>query len=302
MNQLRAIEIDQPIPSPLKYAYRNKCEFTIGYRLVPDDRGEGKNNTLIPTTTGGEKEAVDATLTMGDGVTKEGDDGEDEKVAADDLNSTTNPHTSITTSSLSTSTSNAEFRKVPAAGFLAQGWNGGIYPPHPLQNMPDWSCGIADIFNDFLPTSSIPPYDSKAHRGVWRTVTVRCSLRTRECMVIVLHAPATGGAGAREDGSDDYTRTFDDEKVRLVGMLTKGAIPTPKRDFPEGHSDDTYTADNSGATTPSSAAGMSKSGSEEEKVGGNNNNDGGIRVTSIYFQEYDGLSLPTPDHPVQVSF
>ena len=26
----------------------------------------------------------------------------------------------------------------------------------------------------------------------------------------------------------------------------------------------------------------------------------GIRVTSIFFQEYEGLSSPSPDHPVQV--
>ena len=26
----------------------------------------------------------------------------------------------------------------------------------------------------------------------------------------------------------------------------------------------------------------------------------GLKVTSIYFQEFDGLSQPSPDHPVQV--
>jgi hypothetical protein len=152
VNQLRAIEIDQPIPSPLKYEYRNKCEFTIGWRLVPGDRGDGGDNSLMPTTTGGGNEGVDAAPTAGDGITKEGDDSEVDATA--NLNTTTNSSTSTT----------VEFRKVPAAGFLPQGWNGGVYPPHPLQNMPDWSCGIADIFNDFLPTSSIPPYDSKVHR------------------------------------------------------------------------------------------------------------------------------------------
>lgn len=142
--------MDQPIPSPLKYEYRNKCEFTIGWRLVPGDRGEGGDNSLMPTTTGGGNEGVDAAPTAGDGITKKGDDRKVEKAATANLNNTTN----------STSTT-VEFRKVPAAGFLPQGWNGGVYPPHPLQNMPDWSCGIADIFNVFLPTSSIPPYDSK---------------------------------------------------------------------------------------------------------------------------------------------
>ena len=314
--------MDQPIPSPLKYEYRNKCEFTIGWRLVPGDRGEGGDNSLVPTTTGGGNE-VDAAPMAGDGITKEGDDSKVEKAATANLNTTTNSRTPTT----------VEVRKVPAVGVLPQGWNGGVYPPHPLQNMPNWSCGVADIFNDFLPTSSIPPYDSKvyritglilipslsysdlvflfdspvhsrfqAHRGVWRTVTVRCSLRTRECMLIVVHAPATGGAGARDDGSDDYTLAFEDEKARLVGVLTKGAIPTPKRDFPDCHWNDNYAADTSEATTPSPAAGMKKSGIEQERGEENTNYDGGIRVTSIYFQEYEGLSLPSPDHPVQVSF
>jgi hypothetical protein len=46
---------------------------------------------------------------------------------------------------------------------------------------------------------------------------------------------------------------------------------------------------------------MKKSGTEQERDEENTNDDGGIRVTSIYFQEYEGLSLPSPDHPVQVS-
>ena len=80
------------------------------------------------------------------------------------------------------------------------------------------------INTEFLPNSNIPPYDSKTHRGVWRSVTIRASLRTRECMIIVLHAPAKGSAGARDDGSDDYTSVFEEEKARLVELLTSGVI------------------------------------------------------------------------------
>lgn len=89
-------------------------------------------------------------------------------------------------------------------------------------------------------------------------------------MVIVLHAPAKGGVGAKEDRSDDYTDVFESEKQRLVDMLTKDALPTPKRDFPEGY------------------------------VREVNESDGGIKVTSVFFQEYEGLSNPSPEHPVQV--
>jgi len=165
---------------------------------------------------------------------------------------------------------NEEFVKTPACGFLAQGWSGGVYMPHILPNIPDWACGLSDILNDFLKSSPIPPYDSKVHRGLWRVFTLRCSIRTKEALVIVLHAPAKGGAGARDGGLDDYTGTFESEKKRLVEMLTKEAIPVPTRDLPESHVSEPRARDGTD-----------------------------IRVTSIFFQEFDGLSHPPVDHPVQ---
>ena len=59
-------------------------------------------------------------------------------------------------------------------------------------------------------------------------------------MVIVLHAPAKGGAGALEDGSDAIDpEVFEGEKKRLLELLTKGVIHTPKRDdYPIDHVDD----------------------------------------------------------------
>ena len=98
-------------------------------------------------------------------------------------------------------------------------------------------------------------------------------------MVIVLHAPASGGVGAKEDGSDDYSKIFEGEKQRLVKMLTRGVIPKPKRAFPKGHVKEV----------------------EEKEGNGCGKEDQGIRVTSIFFQQYEGLSSPSPDHPVQVS-
>ena len=311
IHQNRAIEMDQPVPSPNIYEYRNKCEFTVGYRLVSlkeddeeeeeDDKqpmvmkngGDGgslkeeeeeEEEEMMTVEEGGKDEdmkKVGGTVVEGDWVMV------DENVKTEDESATAvvgNAKVVASTASkdgdddaITPQPPTSTFQKVPACGFLAQGWSGGVYPPHTLQNMPDWSCGLADIFNDFLPTSKMPPYDSKIHRGIWRTITLRCSLRTKECMVIVMHAPPKGGAGAKDDGSDDYTTVFEEEKNRLVKMLTKDVIPTPVRDFPEDHvvKDD----------------GKRNADSSEE----------GIRVTSIYFQEYDGLSHPTVDHPVQVS-
>ena len=164
-------------------------------------------------------------------------------------------------------------KKIPAAGFLASGWAGGVTSPHCLQNTPDWACSVADILNEYLPTSPLKPYDSKVHRGFFRSFTIRCSLRTREIMVIVVHAPASGGVGAAEDGSDDFSGVFEEEKKKLVDLLTKDVLKIPTRDFPEGFV-------------------------REEAVNGESCEE--LKVTSVFFQEFEGLSQPGPDHPVQV--
>ena len=256
VGEKRSIEMEDVVPSPRLLEYRNKCEFTCGYRhtkkkvVVEEEEGVVKVVGREVDGDGGETKSVDgATTTTNDDVAK--DEVEVTPAAAEET-----------------------IQKTPAAGFLAQGWSGGVYLPHCLQNMPDWSCGLADIFNEFLATSPIPPYDSKVHQGIWRTITLRCSLRTKECMAIVVHAPAVGGVGKRDCGSDDYSTVFESEKQRLVDMLTKDVIPTPLRDFPEGYQKE-----------------------EEEETSGDEN--GGIKVTSIFFQEYVGLSNPPPQHPVQ---
>ena len=72
----------------------------------------------------------------------------------------------------------------------------------------------------------------------------------------------------------------------MVELLTSGVIPTVERSFPiECHV-------SSDEKAPSSLKGNPKDRNAE---GGD-----GIRVTSIFFQEYEGLSNPSPDHHVQV--
>lgn len=268
--------MQHPIPSPRKSEYRNKVEFTFGYQLIPDENDEveekdEREGGVISVENDANEEST--TLTAADA---EGEETDNNVVKA---------------ATIATNTANT-YRKVPAVGFLAQGWAGGVYPPHPLQNIPNWSCSIADIINsDFLPKSSIPPYDSRTHRGVWRSVTIRASLRTKECMIVVLHAPARGGAGARVDGSDDYSSVFEQEKARLVGLLTMGVIPSVQRNFPiEDHNGN----ENENAAIASRLEGYT----DDDDSNGNR----GIRVTSIFFQEYEGLSNPSPDHAVQVSY
>lgn len=163
--------------------------------------------------------------------------------------------------------------KTPAVGFLAGGWSGGVSSPHFASNIPDIVCGIADIINEFLRESPIPPYTADDHRGIWRTITIRSSERTKQCMVVICHAPASGGDGARSDGSDDYSSVFEKEKERLVKMLTD-KIPKPKREL---------------------------SGPGTEQISNTEEIDEycNYQVTSLFFQEFGGLSNPPPQHPVQ---
>ena len=237
----RVINVEQPVPSPLVYEYRNKVEFTAGWRNVKVE----KEIEDEPKSTRDESQR-----SQSEKATDSGENG-----AAGDETAT-------------------DIKKIPAAGFLASGWAGGVTPPHCLQNTPDWACSIADILNGYLPTSPLKPYDSKIHRGFFRSFTVRCSLRTREIMVIVVHAPAKGGVGAMEDGSDDFSAVFEEEKKKLILLLTGDVLKAPKRDFPK---DFARTNDIDGGSCE------------------------GLKVTSVFFQEFEGLSQPGPDHPVQVS-
>jgi tRNA (uracil-5-)-methyltransferase len=144
----------------------------------------------------------------------------------------------------------ADPEKIPAVGFMATGWAGGVSRPDCCANIPSEACALADIFDDFLSNSPLLPYDSKVHAGFWRTLTIRTSRRTMECMVIIMHAPPV-----EKDGTDN-SEHFKKEKARLLSLLTAAELPVP--DQPP------------------------------------------LKVTSIFFQEFDGLSSPPPEHPVQV--
>lgn len=144
--------------------------------------------------------------------------------------------------------------KIPAVGFMATGWAGGVSRPHVCKNIPTEACQLVDLVDAFLDTSPLPPYDSKVHAGFWRMMTLRTSRRTRECMVIVQHTPTTGGVG---DSSNYYAEHFESERARLVSALTTAELPIP--------------------------------------------NDEPMKVTSVFFQEFGGLSHPPPEYPVQVS-
>jgi len=119
--------------------------------------------------------------------------------------------------------------------------------------------------------------------------------------LIFLHAPPSGGAGKRETGEDNYTEHWESEKQRLVKMLTEGNVPMPEPTFPDvTHKEPDLEGPASfliGKLPPTSTLVTGQGINTSEK------NESfqleGMKVTSIYFQEYDGLSNPRPEHPVQ---
>ena len=121
-------------------------------------------------------------------------------------------------------------RKIPSVGFIASGWSGGVSHPHILANISSEVCAIVDILEEFLATSLIPPYDSYEHKGMWRMLTIRISECTRECMVIIMHAPLSSGIGANDD-TDDYTDVFESKKACLLSMLVGRDLLIPERQY-----------------------------------------------------------------------
>lgn len=187
-------------------------------------------------------------------------------------------------------TTNAQeaMKMIPSVGFHASGWSGGVSRPHMLSNIPSEACAIADVVNEFLKDSPTAPYDSRAHRGLWRVLTIRISRRTKECMIIISHAPPSGGVGAKDD-TDDCSNVFQSEKARLLSMLTDAALTVPRCDYKvvateKESSDETETTKQ--AVTPVEEDEAPKS----------------FRVTSVFFQEFDGVSNPGPEHPVQHAY
>ena len=171
-----------------------------------------------------------------------------------------------------------EVIRVPSVGFLPFGWRNDVASPHVLQNVGAEVCGIADILDEFLQASPLPPYQCLEHRGFWRYLTIRSSARTGQVMIIVVHAPPEGGVGKRECGSDSYSRElFETEKARLVQALTSGPVPMPARDLPK-------------LEVSEDGVGEPLDGQEKAPT---------YTVSSIFFQEYGGLSNPTPNDPVQ---
>ena len=281
VNEKPSIAVENVVRSPLVMKYRNKCELTFGYRC-PHQDGEG-----------GVLEHDETEIEKG----KESQSDNDQYMNENQKEQNCTTADGLTSPS-AVSGRNETPPRIPALGFLPYGWRNSVARPHGLQNIPNEVCAITDLFDGFLSSSPLPPYDSSLHRGFWRSTTIRSSGRTGQVMVIVVHASPEGGAGEEKPTSDDCSNTnkekrnlFEKERDRLVAILTKDELTISKRNLPlvqmMGENDDS-------TNNEEIALGAKNSIGKEETVP--------FRVTSIFFQEYNGLSNPAVSHPVQHAY
>jgi len=278
----RQMKIDDVLGSGKVLGYRNKVELTFGYKEVEGEGGDKEGKTEAE----GKKDDKDAKMEEDDDKKKEdeGDRGKDagEKEKNDKEGGDKKEE------------KEKEAKKIPALGFLPRGWRHSVASPHHLPNVPRHFCSVASTIDTFLSTSPVPPYNSKVHRGVWRTCTMRSSRRTGEIMAVITHAPPGGSVGKRDCGSDDYTKVWEEERDRLVEMLKEcevDAADVDAAEYPTLLGDEAVKAGGRGKIVD-----KKYTEGEEPPVADK------MKITSIFFQEFDGLSNPKPDHPVQHMF
>ena len=277
------IPVENVVRSPLVMKYRNKCELTFGYRCSQEsENGVLDNDTHVEAIEKQSRSDNDNDQVMSEKV-----DGGAFKNADDSTCLPTMPRKVESPS------------RIPALGFLPYGWRHSVARPHGLQNIPDEVCAITDLIDKFLLDSPLAPYDTSVHRGLWRSITIRSSERTRQVMVIVVHASPEGGAGEVKSASDECgninkeKRTlFEKERDRLVSVLTKDELITPTRDLPSVQ----MLREKDLVKDGEVSTGDEKAETIAEKE------TGAFHVTSVFFQEYNGLSSPAVSHPVQHAY
>ena len=280
------LPVENVVRSPFVMKYRNKCELTFGYRCPEESENHVLDKDTGVQTSGKEKQ--------NDNDQDINEKGEEETIGSpDNLDVST-----IVTGKV------GSISRIPSLGFLPFGWRHSVARPHCLQNIPGEVCAITDLIDQFLSNSPFTPYDTSQHRGLWRSVTIRSSERTRQVMVIVVHASPEGGAGEVESASEENSKIkkekralFEIERDRLISVLTNGELMNPTRDLPSIQMvrENDLVKDEERVAT----------GDDEAEEKGDltaNENKSPFRVTSIFFQEYNGLSNPAVSHPVQHAY
>lgn len=290
-------------PTPL----RNKSEFTFGYQYLFDNNNDNNNNNTmedekiesknvevsqenhdeniikdqetitmsetIPSVNieimEEEKEVMKMVVVDEEIIIKKNVEGEIAQTTNNDVDNNNDEITKVTPVT--------SFKCVPACGFMVTGWSGGVCSPNCCSNIPTEHCQIVTIMNDFIQNNSqLPIYDSKTHCGFWRLLTVRTSRRTNECMIIIQHTPpSTGGEGNKDKNTTTTSTTNQDN-------------------------------DNDGYWNSINACEYFTNEKEQlihilqNTTLRYDNDHSPIKITSLFFQEFGGVSSPPVEHPLQV--
>jgi tRNA/tmRNA/rRNA uracil-C5-methylase (TrmA/RlmC/RlmD family) len=213
-------------------------------------------------------------------------------------------------------------------GSFHQGVSIGSALGSPL--LPDCAVAVAEALTQFLrDRSQLPVYDTVTHKGVWRMLTVRTGSAlagsdparsgsgSGASLMIVLQtqpptranlpadhpllAAATQEAAPAENGTEATTQP--------VGDCSPVSAPAPASDPITERLTEVYRAevaavmDLFSAAQPPSFAHLvadaaQPTAAEQEAV--DSLVQGWRAATSLYLEEFDGLSTPPPNHPVQL--
>lgn len=304
--QKRGIDVNTIISAPTPL--RNKSEFTFGYRYLFDNENNSdggnvgsisveknieRNNNDNKKTSSGDDHPQETNNDVADTKMNEHvsvddnnnkDDRETKNIVEQDVTTKNIEEWNNTTTTGIPSNEDAtvdekpsEPKCVPACGFMVTGWAGGVCRPHGCDNIPTEHCTLVDLMDEFLLTSPLPVYDVKSHKGFWRLLTVRTSRRTKECMIIIQHTPPIGGGEGDKSASTKNENNINDSNG-VDGDIGNSTCDYSK-DFEIERHKLVKLLKEAELPVPDQAP---------------------LKVTSIFFQEFGGLSSPPPEHPVQV--
>jgi tRNA (uracil-5-)-methyltransferase len=112
-------------------------------------------------------------------------------------------------------------------GFAATGGEVRVAGAPSFRHLPPQLCAIRDAVDGWVRASPLSPYDTRVHRGVWRTLSVRWCADQQAAMVELLAKPPPPEEGARagEGGGGDAAAVYAAEVARFEALLRGGGQP-----------------------------------------------------------------------------
>ena len=171
-----------------------------------------------------------------------------------------------------------------ALGFLPGGWKGAVAHPAVCYNVPTITATISDAIQTVVRASDAPHYEAGVHGGFWRQVTVRTSNESPDAttagsiQVVIQHAKAKGGVTGT---GPDFSVPFDAAKLALESALC----------------DRLFEVDESARYAEVNALNPLFVNDAEEAIAKYSRSS--YRVSSLVFQEFNDVSMPSPSHPTQ---